>query len=185
VRPPSAAGQVEEANVWQRWIGLRTELKVPIIAGLFAIAVAIVTGIFNLGIAIYNGFRASPTPTPILSPTPTLTLRPLLAPSPTPEVPVSAAPALSGGTQGATVPQQTLPIVSKTIEGLLSFDTGWRQSVLLPPFVNKPEITLVPDGWSAPEDPFLEEITVDKFTAKIFSSNQEGKWKWRARGHRE
>jgi hypothetical protein len=53
-----------------RWIGLKIELKVPVIAGLFAIAVAIVTGIFNLGVAIYNGFKASPTPTPVVSAAP-------------------------------------------------------------------------------------------------------------------
>jgi hypothetical protein len=87
VRAP--AGQVEKANVWQRWMGLRTELKVPIIAGLFAIVVAIVTGAFNLGVAIYNGFKASPTPTQILSATPAASpsSTPTATPSPTPTAP--------------------------------------------------------------------------------------------------
>jgi hypothetical protein len=55
-------------GIWHWWIGLKTELKVAVIGGLFAVVVAIVTGICNLGVAIYNGFKASPTP--VLSATP-------------------------------------------------------------------------------------------------------------------
>ena len=82
------------------------------------------------------------------------------------------------------LPQST-PISSASdqiVEGVLSFDAGWRESVLLPPFLNKPEITLVPDGWIASKDLVIEEVTTDKFTVKISSSDQRGKWKWRARG---
>jgi hypothetical protein len=61
-RDPGVAPQVEQANVWRWWIGLKTELKVAMIAGLFTIAVATVTGIFNLGVAIYSGPKVSPTP---------------------------------------------------------------------------------------------------------------------------
>jgi hypothetical protein len=71
VRPPQHR-QVEQANVLRRWSGLKTELKVAIIAGLFAIVVAIVTGIFNLGVAHYNGSKVISTPTPA-SPTSTPT----------------------------------------------------------------------------------------------------------------
>jgi hypothetical protein len=66
VRPPP--GQVEQANVWQWWRGLTTELKVAVVAGLFGIVVAIVAGSFNLGVAIFNRVYASPTPTPVVSP---------------------------------------------------------------------------------------------------------------------
>jgi hypothetical protein len=87
------------------------------------------------------------------------------------------------------VRQTTPPGISKTVEiveGVLSFSTNsWRRSVLLtPPFLEKPEITLVPKGWSAEKDPVIEAITTDKFTAKISSSTQEGAWIWRARGPR-
>jgi hypothetical protein len=57
VRPPP--GQVEQANVWRWWIALKTELKVAVIGGLFAI----VTGIGNLVVATYNGAKVSPTAT--------------------------------------------------------------------------------------------------------------------------
>ena len=44
-------------GIRNRWIGLKTELKIPVIAGLFAIVVAIITGIFNLAVAIYNKYK--------------------------------------------------------------------------------------------------------------------------------
>jgi hypothetical protein len=61
VRPPPR--QVKHANVWRWWIDLKTELKVAVIGGLFAIVVAIVTGIGNLVVARYNGAKVSPTAT--------------------------------------------------------------------------------------------------------------------------
>jgi hypothetical protein len=79
VRPPQHR-QVEQANVLRRWIGLKTELKVAVVAGLFGIVVAIVTGIFNLGVAIYNGFKVSSTPTPVVSAAPV----PIATPTPNP-----------------------------------------------------------------------------------------------------
>jgi hypothetical protein len=105
------------------------------------------------------------------------------------EPPVSAVASLPEGAEGAAVPQPALPGISKTaeiVEGVLSFDgSSRRRSVLLtPPFLDKPEITLVAKGWSAEEDPVIEAITTDKFTVKISSSNQYGEWIWRARGPR-
>jgi nitronate monooxygenase len=82
-------------------------------------------------------------------------------------VPVVAAGGIADGRGIAAA----FALGPKIIEGLSTFDTGWRQSVLLPPFVSKPEITLVPDGWSAPEDPVLEEressrATLEKWARK-------------------
>jgi hypothetical protein len=66
-RDPLFTGQQQrKAGIWHWWIGLNTELKVPVICGLFGILVAIVTGICNLGVAIYNGSK----PAPALSATP-------------------------------------------------------------------------------------------------------------------
>jgi hypothetical protein len=79
VRPPAIVNPESGQNLWQWWTGLKTELKVAVIAGLFTIVVAIVTGIFNLGVAIYNGSKASPTQTPALAATST--------PTSTPDVP--------------------------------------------------------------------------------------------------
>jgi len=100
--------------------------------------------------------------------------------------PVSAPASPPGSAQGAAGPEPAPLGISKTVEiaeGVLTFGSGsWRMSVLLPPFLDKPEITLVPEGWSADKDPVIEEITTDKFTAKISSSAQQGKWIWRASG---
>jgi Tol biopolymer transport system component len=96
--PPGAAGQVKQANVWRWWNGLKTELKVAVIGGLFAIVVAIVTGIGNLVVATYNGAKVSPAP----SPSPTITQA-------TPQVPAVAAK--TAAESSITPPPATSPIV--------------------------------------------------------------------------
>jgi hypothetical protein len=107
--------------IWHWWIGLKTEVKVPVITGLFAIAVAIVAGIFNLGVTIYNGFKASPTPTPVLSaaplPSPSSTATSTPSVMPTPSLPKTAtftyytSQRILGEWRSKLVPQEnTLPI---------------------------------------------------------------------------
>jgi hypothetical protein len=69
------------------------------------------------------------------------------------------------------------------VDGEVRVDTlTWRTTVLLPPFAYPPEITLLrPEGGSR-EEPEVESVTADKFTAVIRSTDQAGIWIWRARG---
>jgi pimeloyl-ACP methyl ester carboxylesterase len=68
------------------------------------------------------------------------------------------------------------------VEGTLRVDTNtWKTSVLLPPFAKPPEVTLARrDGRG--RAPTIESVTCDKFTVSIRSSDQAGKWHWRAKG---
>jgi hypothetical protein len=72
-------------GIRNRWIALKTELKIPVIAGLFAIVVAIITGIFNLAAANYNKYKASPMPALSATPMPTPISPPTLTSSSMPE----------------------------------------------------------------------------------------------------
>jgi hypothetical protein len=58
----------------------------------------------------------------------------------------------------------------------------WRARVMLPPFVEPPEITLSRPTGGTSKDPALESVTKDQFTIAISSSDQAGVWAWRARG---
>jgi pimeloyl-ACP methyl ester carboxylesterase len=70
------------------------------------------------------------------------------------------------------------------VDGECDVDTvTWRQRVMFrPPFKAVPRVTLSrPDGKSSGE-PSIEAVTPDHFTIRISSSQQAGKWTWRARG---
>jgi hypothetical protein len=69
------------------------------------------------------------------------------------------------------------------VEGECEVDTlTWRTRVMLPPFREAPQITLARPGGGASAEPEIESITPDQCTIRIKSSNQSGKWGWRARG---
>jgi hypothetical protein len=89
-------------SICRWWIGVKPELKVPVIAGLFAIVVAIVTGIFSLGVAIYNGSKVPSRPTPVLSAAP----MPIATPTPNPPAPT---PVLSSSPMPIATPTPNPP----------------------------------------------------------------------------
>ncbi len=70
------------------------------------------------------------------------------------------------------------------VEGELEVNTlNWGAIVQLPPFEEIPTIRLLSSNNSGNiNTPQIEETTEDFFKVKINSSEQVGKWKWRAKG---
>jgi hypothetical protein len=68
------------------------------------------------------------------------------------------------------------------VEGTVAVDTlNWGATVLLPPFIDPPEITFG-SGPSPDRKPEIASKTADAFSIRIDSSGQSGRWTWRARG---
>jgi len=69
------------------------------------------------------------------------------------------------------------------IEGWLTTDTlTWGATIPIPPFKKPPEIDFWREDGAGIEKPNIVERTADQFTVNISSSNQSGRWIWRAKG---
>lgn len=72
------------------------------------------------------------------------------------------------------------------VEGEIKLDTkSWSASVKLPPFIERPDVTLIPYGVFSLKPgptPEIASLTSEKLDLTITTSRSAHKWTWRARG---